>query len=128
MHLQIVEAGGQLNRRYVANEPHCWGNVDRASGKSRCRWNQPSGWMLSVQVFGPGGTYRSRIFWIEGRRMGRCEGATAEKAVPFLSNAHRSYSLFCFAALFAARTVHAADRSRRGSWEGQEKLGGDSIT
>jgi hypothetical protein len=31
--------------------------------------------------------------------MGRCEGATAEKAVPFLSNAHRSYSLFCFAAL-----------------------------
>jgi hypothetical protein len=60
--------------------------------------------------------------------MGRCEGATAEKAVPFLSNAHRSYSLFCFAALFAARTVHAADRSRRGSWEGQEKLGGDSIT
>jgi hypothetical protein len=120
MHLQIVEAGGQLNRRYVANEPHCWGNVDRASGKSRCRWDQPSGWMLSVQVFGPGGTYRSRIFWIEGRRMGRCEGATAEKAVPFLSNAHRSYSLFCFAAL---NPFCGADRSRSGPFT-QGKLGG----
>jgi hypothetical protein len=130
MHLQIVEAGGQLNRRYVANEPHCWGNVDRASRKSRCRWNRPRGWMLSVQVFGPGGTYRSRIFWIEGRRMGRCEGATAEKAVPFLSNAHRSYSLFCFAAL---NPFCGADRSRSGPFTqgklgGQEKLGGDSIT
>ena len=80
--------------------------------------------MLSVQVFGPGGTYRSRIFWIEGRRMGRCEGATAEKAVPFLSNAHRSYSLFCFAAL---NPVCGADRSRSGRFT-HEKLGEDSIT
>jgi hypothetical protein len=23
----------QLSRRYVANEPHCWGNVDRANRK-----------------------------------------------------------------------------------------------
>jgi hypothetical protein len=76
--------------------------------------------MLSVQVFGPGGTYRPRIFWIEGRRMGRCEGATAEKAVPFLSNAHRSYSLFCFAAL---NPFCGADRSCSGPFT-QEKLGG----
>jgi len=24
MRLQIVEANGQLTRRYVANRPHCW--------------------------------------------------------------------------------------------------------
>jgi hypothetical protein len=52
--------------------------------------------------------------------MGRCEGATAEKAVPFLSNAHRSYSLFCFAAL---NPFCGADRSRSGPFT-QGKLGG----
>src|SRR5215467_16027740 len=47
------------------------GNADRANRKLRCGRNRPSGWTLSVQVFGPGGTrseYRSRIFWIDGRR------------------------------------------------------------
>jgi hypothetical protein len=56
--------------------------------------------------------------------MGRCEGATAEKAVPFLSNAHRSYSLFCFAAL---NPFCGADLSRSGPFT-HEKMGGDSIT
>ena len=46
--------------------------------------------MLRVQVFGPGGTrskYRSRIFWIDGRRTrAAAKGATAEKAVPFPSD------------------------------------------
>src|SRR5262249_38064151 len=47
------------------------GNVDRPDRKLRCGRNRPSGSMLSVRVFGPGGTrseYRSRIFWIDGRR------------------------------------------------------------
>src|SRR5215467_14490904 len=47
------------------------GNADRANRKLRCARNRPSGCTLSVQVFGPGGTrseYRSRIFWIDGRR------------------------------------------------------------
>src|SRR5262249_50122903 len=47
------------------------GNADWANRKLRCGRNRPSGWTLSVQVFGPGGTrseYRSRIFWIDGRR------------------------------------------------------------
>src|SRR5262249_5754486 len=32
------------------------GNVGRANRKPRCRRNGPSGCMLSVRVFGPGGT------------------------------------------------------------------------
>jgi len=42
------------------------GNVDRADRKPRCGRNWPSGWMLSVQMFGPGGTWS--IFWTDGRR------------------------------------------------------------
>src|SRR5262249_8224781 len=44
MHLQIVEADGQLTRRYVANGPHrSAGGTDQRAG------------MLSSQLFGPGG-------------------------------------------------------------------------
>jgi hypothetical protein len=74
------------------------GNVDRADRKLRCGRNRPSGWTLSVQVFGPGGTrseYRSRIFWIDGRRTWAaakapqrkrpCRSrATARRSDPFL--------------------------------------------
>jgi hypothetical protein len=37
MHRQIVEANRQLTRGYVANVPHCPGNVDRPDRKSRVR-------------------------------------------------------------------------------------------
>src|SRR5215468_8230758 len=48
--------------------------------------------MLSVQVFGPGTLlkYRSRIFWVDARRTCRCEGAKAEKAELFPTDARRS--------------------------------------
>src|SRR5262249_62221884 len=49
--------------------------------------------MLSVQVFGPGGRDRNtapEYFGLMGVALGRCEGATAEKAVPFPSEARRS--------------------------------------
>jgi hypothetical protein len=45
--------------------------------------------MLSVQVFGPGGHDRNtapEYFGSMGVQTGRCEGATAEKAVPFPSD------------------------------------------
>src|SRR5262245_20810802 len=71
MHLQIIRADRQLTGRYVANWPHRWTMWIGLTEEPRCRRNWPSGWMLSVQIFGPRGTllkYRSRIFWIDGRR------------------------------------------------------------
>src|SRR5262245_6144852 len=87
MHLQIVKADRQLTGRYVTSAPHCWGMWIRLTERrSADGTNQAA---VSVQVFGPGGTpseYRSRIFWIDGHRTGRCEGAAAEKAVTFPSD------------------------------------------
>jgi hypothetical protein len=40
--------------------------------------------MLRAQLFGPGGN-TTLEYWIDGRDAGCCEGATAEKAVPFPS-------------------------------------------
>jgi hypothetical protein len=48
--------------------------------------------MLGGQLFGPGGIPLPNIFGLMGGDMGRSEGATAEKAVPFLCAARRSLS------------------------------------
>jgi hypothetical protein len=89
MHLQIIDAGeGLISRRYVANEPHCWARLR----ESRVAvGTELADGMLGGQLFGPGG-YHSRIFGLMGGGMGRSEGATAEKAVPFLCAARRSLS------------------------------------
>src|SRR6266545_6045839 len=53
---------------------------------------EQSAGMLSDQLFGPGGN-TTLEYWIDGRRYGRVEGATAEKAVPFPCAARRSVVL-----------------------------------
>src|SRR5215469_18602855 len=71
------------------------GNVDRANRKLRCGRNRPSGWTLSVQVFGPGGTrseYRSRICWIDGRRT-RAAAEAPQRKRPCRSRATARRSL-----------------------------------
>src|SRR5215467_4321913 len=71
------------------------GNADRANTKLRCGRNRPSGWTLSVQVFGPGGTrsqYRSRIFWIDGRRT-RAAAEAPQRKRPCRSRATARRSL-----------------------------------
>src|SRR5262249_32521636 len=101
--LHVVVSTNRRSRRatYAAvcsKQATLLGNADRANRKLRCGRNRPSGWTLSVQVFGPGGTrseYRSRIFWIDGRRTWAaakapqrkrpCRSrATARRSDPFL--------------------------------------------
>src|SRR5262245_27965894 len=55
MHLQIIRADRQLTGRYVANWPHRWTMWIGLTEKPRCGRNWPSGWMLSVRIFGPRG-------------------------------------------------------------------------
>jgi hypothetical protein len=61
--------------------------------------------MLNGQVFGRGGSsqYRFRIFDRWAANTGRSEGATAEKAVPFLGAVRRSKSF-----LVSLRSTHFA--------------------
>jgi hypothetical protein len=69
MHLQIVEAARQLTRRYVANGPHCWADVNRANRKPQCGRNLTKHWMLSGHVRA-WGRYHSRIFGSMGGEYG----------------------------------------------------------
>jgi hypothetical protein len=70
MHLQIVEAGECVTRRYVANGSHCLA-TDR-SDRNRIS-DRNVGWLCRAW----------RNATPEYRIDGRSEGATAEKAVPF---------------------------------------------
>ena len=81
MHAQILERARTLTPRYVANASHSWASADQASGG----WNRPTGWNVKGPAIRAWGQYHSRVL---DRRAsaGCCEGATAEKAVPFPSD------------------------------------------
>jgi len=106
---RAARANRQLTRRYVANERHCWCNVDRANRKSRCGWNWPRGWMLSG-LFGRGAwsQYRSRILdrWATHTGMlRRC-------------HSRRCPSILVVLRFAALNPFYGADRSRMRCWEG----------
>ena len=70
MHLQIFEAERQLTGWYVANGPHCGGNLDEltescsgAELTKRLDVKRPD-----IRAQGTLLKYRSRIFWIDARR------------------------------------------------------------
>jgi hypothetical protein len=77
MHLQIVEAGERVSRRYVANGSH---------GVRQCRLAPQKGepdkrleCCMTIRAWGDA----TPEDWIMDGNTGRSEGATAEKAVPF---------------------------------------------
>jgi hypothetical protein len=81
MHAQILKRARTLTPRYVANASHSWASADQASG-----WVEPADRLECYGASYSGlGQYHSRVL---DRRAsaGCCEGATAEKAVPFPSD------------------------------------------
>jgi hypothetical protein len=79
--------------------------------------------MLSVQVFGPGGTrseFRSRIFWIDGRRT-RAAAKAPQRKRPCRS---RATALNPSCSSFPLR-FYGAHRSHIGCWEGKHRVFGD---
>src|SRR5262249_26607053 len=77
MHLQIVEAGEGVTRRYVANRSH---RVRQYGSGSQEDGTEQAAGMLDDHS-GLGGCH-SRIIGSMDGNPGRSEGATAEKAVP----------------------------------------------
>jgi hypothetical protein len=65
---EIVEANGQLTRRYVANGPHC-------PAMWIARGTEQAPGMLGGHLFGPGGDYHSRILDRWAANPGRRKGA-----------------------------------------------------
>src|SRR5215831_5218358 len=99
------------------------GNADRANRKLWCGRNRPSGWTLSVQVFGPGGTrseYRSRIFWIDGRRTWAAAKAPQRKR-PCRSRATARRSLFVHTLSVAKATRSLCVRSQMENYRAKAK-------
>ena len=80
MHLQILEAGGRLTWRYVANGSHL--RMKSTHSRSAGGTEDADG-MLSGQRFGPGGNTTPEC-WIDGRRMRAAPNACAiaEEAMP----------------------------------------------
>src|SRR6516165_2531498 len=99
------------------------GNADRANRELRCGRNRPSGWTLSVQVFGPGGTrseYRSRIFWIDGLRTWAAAKAPQRKR-PCRSRATARRSLFVRALSVAKASRSLCVRSQIENYRAKAK-------
>jgi len=94
MHLQIVKADRQFTGRYVANGPHCWAmwigltesRAVRAELTKRLDVKRPS-----IRARGHDRNTAPDILDGWASHTGRCEGATAEKAVPFPSGRPTSH-------------------------------------
>jgi len=102
MHLQIVEANGQLTRRYVANGSHCWAMCIVPNRKAAVRAELTKRLECSVASYSGLGRLPLSNIGSTGGDTGRSEGAIAVKAVPFLCAALRSLS---------SRSVHVASCS-----------------
>src|SRR5262249_37275241 len=80
-------------RRYVANGPHCWGDVNRANRIAQCGRNRPTGWNVKWPAIRAWGRYHSRVYWIDGRRIRAAAKAHSGKgrAVPERPPVDRSF-------------------------------------
>src|SRR6266576_4999305 len=80
MHLQIIEAGGRFTWRYVANGSHC--RAKCGSCLTASAWRAALTKRLDVKRPSIRARGHDRNTAPEASHTGRCEGATAEKAVP----------------------------------------------
>jgi hypothetical protein len=70
MHLQIVEANGQLTRRYVANGSHCWAMCIVPNRKAAVRAELTKRLECSVASYSGLGATTTLEYWIDARRYG----------------------------------------------------------
>jgi hypothetical protein len=82
MHVRILERVAVLKPRYVAKASHSWAMMM----KQRDAAEPPTGWNVNGPAIRAWGQYHSRILDRWAASAGCCEGATAEKAVPFPSD------------------------------------------
>jgi hypothetical protein len=82
MHAQFWNELGHL-RRGMWQTRHTPGQV---LIKPQDGWNRPTGWNVKRPAIRAWGQYHSRVLDRRAASAGCCEGATAEKAVPFPSD------------------------------------------
>src|SRR5262245_8660034 len=95
MHPQIVEADRQLTGRYVANWPHCWTMWIGLNRKAEVRAELTKRLDVKRPDIRARETllkYRSRIFWIDGRRT-RAAAKAPQRKRPCRSRATARRSL-----------------------------------